>query len=98
MGQAITTITEVLSAALFILAGCVPLIFAIRAKRRWVRVTLGLLATVSLLLIAVLILFAGVGAGYEDNYPMLVMSVLSALGSLVALVTAFVPTRANQAM
>ena len=86
-------ITELLSAALFIALGNLPLVFAVRARRRWVRVLLALLASFCLLMIAVLILFAAVGDGSHDNIPVATMALLCAINSVVALVYAFIPIK-----
>ncbi len=86
-------ITELLTAALFIALGNLPLVFAIRARRRWVRVLLALSASFCLLMLAVLIMFAAVGDGSRDNIPVATMALLCAINAVVALVFAFIPVK-----
>ena len=90
------SIGEVVGFVAFLAIGYVPLWFAWRARRRWVRVVLALVATVCLPLIGSLFLLAGSGDSIQGGPIPIVMMLLACvcgLSALVALVLAFVPVR-----
>jgi len=90
------SVGEVISLVVFMLIGFVPLVFAIRARRRWVRVLLAVIAAFLLPMIGSLLLLAGSGDSIQGGpFPIMVivMSITCGLGALVALVVAFLPVR-----
>jgi len=87
---------EVISLIVFMLIGFVPLVFAIRARRRWVRVLLALVAAFLLPLTGSLLLLAGSGDSIQGGpFPIMVMimSITCGLGAIGALIVAFRPIR-----
>jgi hypothetical protein len=90
------TVGEVISLIVFMLIGFVPLWFAIRARRRWLRVLLSLVAVFLLPMFGSLLLLAGSGDSIQGGpFPilMMVMSIACGLGAIAALIVAFLPVR-----
>jgi len=96
------SITELIGLAIFLLVGCVPLWFAIRTRRRWLRVVLALSATLLLALVASLLLLAGSADQIQDGpIPplMIVLAIACGISALVALAFVFIapPATGGQA-
>ncbi|HEX5163308.1 MAG TPA: hypothetical protein VFV88_16410 [Steroidobacteraceae bacterium] len=92
------SIADAIGIAIFLLIGCAPLWFAYRARRRWVRMVLGLVAAILLPVVGSLLLLAGSGDSIQGGPVPIVMLILAfacLLAALMALVLAFVPVKAS---
>ena len=86
-------VADAIGLVIFLLIGYAPLWFAIRARRRWVRIVLALAATLLLPLVASLLLLAGSADQIQDGPVPLVMIVLATacgISALVALAFVFI--------
>ncbi len=88
---------EFVGLVIFMLVGYVPAWFAMRTRRRWLRILLALVASFYLLMSAALILLAGSADQIQGTTVatlVLALAIACGLSALAAFALAFIPVKA----
>jgi hypothetical protein len=94
------SVSEFAWLAIFMLAGYLPVWFAITTRRRWLRVLLGLVASFYLSIYAAIILLAGSAdqiQGETVDDVLFVLAIVCGISALATFILAFIPVKESDA-